>query len=92
EPGKSVEGATWVGRADAEREIKASWQRAKDAEQSGVDARRSEELSPVETLAPSATPVVVPGEAAVEGGDQDATSNGRLRGSLSPRDNSWPRD
>ena len=32
EPGKSVEGATWVGRADAEREIKVSWQRAKDAE------------------------------------------------------------
>jgi inorganic pyrophosphatase len=26
-----VEGATWVGRADAEREIKASWQRAKTA-------------------------------------------------------------
>jgi inorganic pyrophosphatase len=32
EPGKSVEGATWVGRADAEREIKASYQRAKDEE------------------------------------------------------------
>ena len=31
EPGKSVEGATWVGRADAEREIKASWRRAKEA-------------------------------------------------------------
>ena len=30
EPGKSVEGADWVGRADAEREIRASWQRAKD--------------------------------------------------------------
>jgi hypothetical protein len=25
-----------VGRADAEREIKVSWQRAKDAEQSGA--------------------------------------------------------
>ena len=32
EPGKSVEGATWVGRADAEREIKASYQRARDEE------------------------------------------------------------
>ena len=32
EPGKSVEGATWVGRADAEREIRASWRRAKEAE------------------------------------------------------------
>ena len=31
EPGKSVEGATWVGRADAEKEIKESYQRAKDA-------------------------------------------------------------
>ena len=31
EPGKSVEGATWVGRADAEREIKNSWERAKRA-------------------------------------------------------------
>ena len=31
EPGKSVEGATWVGRADAEREIRASWRRAKEA-------------------------------------------------------------
>jgi len=33
EPGKSVEGATWVGRADAEREIRASWLRAKEAEE-----------------------------------------------------------
>ncbi|NYH85582.1 inorganic pyrophosphatase [Actinopolymorpha cephalotaxi] len=30
EPGKSVEGATWVGRAEAEEEINASIQRAKD--------------------------------------------------------------
>ena len=35
EPGKSVEGATWVGRADAEREIKASWERAKIAAATG---------------------------------------------------------
>ena len=32
EPGKSVEGATWVGRADAERVIKASYRRAHDEE------------------------------------------------------------
>jgi inorganic pyrophosphatase len=31
EPAKSVEGATWVGRLDAEREIEASYQRARDA-------------------------------------------------------------
>jgi inorganic pyrophosphatase len=31
EPGKSVEGATWVGRVEAEQEIKASVQRLKDA-------------------------------------------------------------
>ena len=31
EPGKSVEGATWVGRAEAEAEIEASRQRLKDA-------------------------------------------------------------
>ncbi|HEY2095502.1 MAG: inorganic pyrophosphatase [Pseudonocardiales bacterium] len=30
EPGKSVEGARWVGRADAEREILRSWERAKE--------------------------------------------------------------
>ena len=30
EPGKSVEGATWVGRAEAEREIEASYHRARD--------------------------------------------------------------
>src|ERR1700709_757709 len=30
EPGKSVEGASWVGRADAEREILISIQRLKD--------------------------------------------------------------
>ena len=30
EPGKSVEGATWVGLAEAEAEIKASFQRAED--------------------------------------------------------------
>ncbi|MFT8394815.1 MAG: inorganic diphosphatase [Propionibacterium sp.] len=29
EPGKSVEGASWVGRAEAEDEIRASYQRAK---------------------------------------------------------------
>jgi len=29
EPGKSVEGATWVGRADAEAEVTASYERAK---------------------------------------------------------------
>lgn len=30
EPGKSVEGAHWVGRAEAEAEIQASFQRLKD--------------------------------------------------------------
>ena len=35
EPGKSVEGATWVGRAEAEAEIQASYQRARDAEARG---------------------------------------------------------
>jgi inorganic pyrophosphatase len=30
EPGKSVEGAEWVGREEAEAEITASIQRAKD--------------------------------------------------------------
>ncbi|MDR1767945.1 MAG: inorganic diphosphatase [Propionibacteriaceae bacterium] len=29
EPGKSVEGAVWTGRTEAEAEIKASWDRAK---------------------------------------------------------------
>jgi inorganic pyrophosphatase len=29
EPGKSVEGAIWVGRADAENEIENSWERAR---------------------------------------------------------------
>ena len=31
EPGKSVEGASWVGRLEAEAEIQRSWKRAKDA-------------------------------------------------------------
>ncbi|MEP6525853.1 MAG: inorganic diphosphatase [Nocardioidaceae bacterium] len=31
EPAKSVEGASWVGRLDAEREIEASYKRARDA-------------------------------------------------------------
>src|SRR3954454_9125543 len=31
EPGKSVEGAHWVGRTEAEAEIRASYQRLKDA-------------------------------------------------------------
>ena len=31
EPGKSVEGASWVGRTEAEQEIVASYQRLKDA-------------------------------------------------------------
>ncbi len=32
EPGKSVEGAVWTGRAEAESEIRASWERAKGTE------------------------------------------------------------
>jgi inorganic pyrophosphatase len=35
EPGKSVEGATWVGRTEAEAEIVRSYQRLKDAEARG---------------------------------------------------------
>ena len=31
EPGKSVEGATWAGRAEAEQEIKASFARLKES-------------------------------------------------------------
>jgi inorganic pyrophosphatase len=31
EPGKSVEGANWVGRAEAEAEIHASLERAQEA-------------------------------------------------------------
>ena len=31
EPGKSVEGARWVGRTEAEEEIRLSWQRARDS-------------------------------------------------------------
>jgi inorganic pyrophosphatase len=29
EPGKSVEGATWTGRAEAEEEVRRSFERAK---------------------------------------------------------------
>jgi inorganic pyrophosphatase len=29
EPGKSVEGATWTGREEAEQEIRESWERFK---------------------------------------------------------------
>jgi len=36
EPGKSVEGANWVGRIEAEKEIHASWKRFRDKE--GPDA------------------------------------------------------
>jgi inorganic pyrophosphatase len=32
EPGKSVEGANWVGRAEAELEVEASFARLRDAE------------------------------------------------------------
>ena len=37
EPGKTVEGANWVGRTEAEAEIRASCKRAKDAEAEGSD-------------------------------------------------------
>ena len=36
EPGKSVEGATWVGRTEAEAEILTSYQRAEDAKAAGT--------------------------------------------------------
>jgi inorganic pyrophosphatase len=32
EPGKSVEGANWVGRTEAEREVKASFERLRDSD------------------------------------------------------------
>ena len=35
EPGKSVEGATWTGRVEAEEEIRASFKRAEAAEHHG---------------------------------------------------------
>ena len=38
EPGKSVEGATWVGRQEAEAEIVASYRRAREAEERGESA------------------------------------------------------
>jgi inorganic pyrophosphatase len=50
EPGKSVEGATWVGRAEAEEEIQASWGR--HDEQGGHDD------------ATETAPYAAPGEAA----------------------------
>jgi inorganic pyrophosphatase len=37
EPGKSVEGATWANRTEAEQEIRISWQRARDAEAAGSE-------------------------------------------------------
>ncbi len=36
EPGKSVEGAHWVGRTEAEKEIHTSWRRARDAGATGT--------------------------------------------------------
>ncbi len=38
EPGKSVEGANWVGRTDAEAEVRASFERAKEHPEAGGDA------------------------------------------------------
>ena len=37
EPGKSVEGATWANRTEAEQEIRISWQRARDAGAAGSE-------------------------------------------------------
>ncbi|HEY6595959.1 MAG TPA: inorganic diphosphatase, partial [Asanoa sp.] len=36
EPGKSVEGATWTGRTEAEAEIRESYKRAKEAKAAGT--------------------------------------------------------
>ncbi|MBX6388434.1 MAG: inorganic diphosphatase [Frankia sp.] len=41
EPGKSVEGATWVGRVDAEREILASIRRMQEHEAAAADGHSS---------------------------------------------------
>ena len=38
EPGKSVEGATWAGRVDAEQEIHASYKRYQDALEAEAEA------------------------------------------------------
>jgi inorganic pyrophosphatase len=37
EPGKSVEAAHWVGRTEAEQEIRVSWRRARDAHAASND-------------------------------------------------------
>jgi inorganic pyrophosphatase len=39
EPGKMVEDAHWVGRAEAEQEIRKSWQRARDADELSGELR-----------------------------------------------------
>ncbi len=44
EPGKSVEGATWVGRDEAEAEIRASFARAAVAGSGGEGAHPGEEV------------------------------------------------
>ena len=65
EPGKSVEGAMWVGRGDAETEIRISYSRETKrlAGESGGDAHGEDEhahpLTPGATHAPDADPKVI---------------------------------
>ena len=40
EPGKSVDGANWVGRAEAEAEVRASFKRARGERRAALTARR----------------------------------------------------
>ena len=60
EPGKSVEGANWVGRTEAEAEVRASFERFKEnpdevATQEGAGPRRRSQPRAL-TLRPCAAP------------------------------------
>ncbi|HEV7898538.1 MAG TPA: inorganic diphosphatase [Planosporangium sp.] len=46
EPGKSVEGANWVGRAEAEAEVMASWQRRREATAAGAQRGATDRAAP----------------------------------------------
>ncbi len=56
EPGKSVEGATWVGRRAAEAEIRESYQRAREAGTTHLEDPREDVPPPAEAAPPDEAP------------------------------------
>ncbi len=84
EPGKSVEGAHWGGRAEAEQVIEEAWARAKAAGMS--TARWRMPAHPVAPPVPDATAALKPKQPASHTAEEQAEAAAKAREELATKD------